>query len=159
MNICRFVDGRRVGEYYSGTFQCAGSILASEGPLAFWKGFSGHFMRTGPHYVVSFVFIGTNMYVLFFKMFFSMRTGPHDGVCFTSLALSLRTTYNGVSCVVRIKCPYKHNIYIYVNMYMRQTVCICICICVCMYIRMYAYMYIKLRPMPAKVYFLFFLLA
>ena len=37
-------------------------------------------------------------------MFFSMRTGPHDGVCFTSLALSLRTTYNGVSCVVRIKC-------------------------------------------------------
>ena len=52
----RFVDGRRVGEYYSGTFQCAGSILATEGPLAFWKGFSGHFMLTGPLSVVSFVF-------------------------------------------------------------------------------------------------------
>jgi hypothetical protein len=97
MNICRFVDGRRVGEYYSGTFQCAGSILASEGPLAFWKGFSGHFMRTGPHYVVSFVFIGINIYILFLKKHFSMRTGPHDGICFTSLALSLRTTFNGVS--------------------------------------------------------------
>ena len=52
------VNGKRVGQWYSGVLDCAGHILKDEGILAFWKGFTGHFMRTGPHYVVSFMFIG-----------------------------------------------------------------------------------------------------
>ena len=54
----KMVDGRRQGQYYPNMFSCASSILRNEGALAFWKGFVGHFMRTGPHYVVCFVFIG-----------------------------------------------------------------------------------------------------
>uniref|UniRef100_A0A0C3SKZ6 Uncharacterized protein n=1 Tax=Guillardia theta (strain CCMP2712) TaxID=905079 RepID=A0A0C3SKZ6_GUITC len=55
----KIVNGKRVGEYYPSTLGCAMSILRSEGPLAFWKGFTGHYLRTGPHYIVCFVFIGT----------------------------------------------------------------------------------------------------
>jgi len=54
----KMVDGVRRGEWYTGSVQCAGMILKDEGPLAFWKGFTGHFMRTGPHYVAAFIVIG-----------------------------------------------------------------------------------------------------
>lgn len=50
--------GRRVGKWYSGAMDCAGKILAQEGLAAFMKGFSGHFFRTGPHYVVAFIAMG-----------------------------------------------------------------------------------------------------
>lgn len=37
----KMVDGVRRGEWYTGSVQCAGMILKDEGPLAFWKGFTG----------------------------------------------------------------------------------------------------------------------
>jgi len=54
----KMVDGKRMGEWYSGAPQCALTILRTEGPMAFMKGYTGHFMRTGPHYVVAFIVIG-----------------------------------------------------------------------------------------------------
>ena len=54
----KVIQGARVGEYYSGVVECCVRIVRDEGPLALYKGFTGHFMRTGPHYVLCFVFIG-----------------------------------------------------------------------------------------------------
>eukprot|EP00741_Cyanophora_paradoxa_P003105 tig00000670_g3014.t1 len=48
-------DGR--GALYAGGVDCARKLLASEGPLAFWKGFFSSFMRLGPHFVLTFVFL------------------------------------------------------------------------------------------------------
>lgn len=52
------VGGTRRGLYYAGAVDCAGRILKTEGVLAFWKGFTGHFMRTGPQYVAAFTIMG-----------------------------------------------------------------------------------------------------
>ena len=52
------VGGTRRGQYYTGAVDCAGRILKTEGILAFWKGFTGHFMRTGPQYVAAFTIMG-----------------------------------------------------------------------------------------------------
>lgn len=40
------------------TLQSCRHILVTEGPLAFYKGFSTHFMRIGPHFTLTFVFLG-----------------------------------------------------------------------------------------------------
>src|SRR5690554_1912757 len=40
------------------TLQSVRHILVTEGPLAFYKGFSTHFMRIGPHFTLTFVFLG-----------------------------------------------------------------------------------------------------
>ncbi|KAF9426765.1 Mitochondrial oxaloacetate carrier protein [Podila epigama] len=40
------------------TLQSCRHILLTEGPLAFYKGFSTHFMRIGPHFTLTFVFLG-----------------------------------------------------------------------------------------------------
>ncbi|KAF9280426.1 Mitochondrial oxaloacetate carrier protein [Mortierella alpina] len=40
------------------TLQSCRHILTTEGPLAFYKGFSTHFMRIGPHFTLTFVFLG-----------------------------------------------------------------------------------------------------
>ncbi|GJJ74301.1 hypothetical protein EMPS_06659 [Entomortierella parvispora] len=40
------------------TLQSIRHILTTEGPLAFYKGFSTHFMRIGPHFTLTFVFLG-----------------------------------------------------------------------------------------------------
>ncbi|KAF9998615.1 Mitochondrial oxaloacetate carrier protein [Entomortierella chlamydospora] len=40
------------------TLQSCRNILTTEGPLAFYKGFSTHFMRIGPHFTLTFVFLG-----------------------------------------------------------------------------------------------------
>lgn len=52
------VEGARRGMYYKGAVDCAGTIMRTEGVLAFWKGFTGHFMRTGPQYVAAFTVMG-----------------------------------------------------------------------------------------------------
>lgn len=40
------------------TMQSVRQILTTEGPMAFYKGFSTHFMRIGPHFTLTFVFLG-----------------------------------------------------------------------------------------------------
>ncbi|KAF9081454.1 Mitochondrial oxaloacetate carrier protein [Mortierella sp. GBA35] len=40
------------------TMQSVRHILTTEGPLAFYKGFSTHFLRIGPHFTLTFVFLG-----------------------------------------------------------------------------------------------------
>ncbi|KAG0373359.1 Mitochondrial oxaloacetate carrier protein [Mortierella sp. AD032] len=40
------------------TMQSVRHILTTEGPMAFYKGFSTHFMRIGPHFTLTFVFLG-----------------------------------------------------------------------------------------------------
>ncbi|KAG0254634.1 Mitochondrial oxaloacetate carrier protein [Actinomortierella ambigua] len=40
------------------TLQSCRHILITEGPMAFYKGFSTHFMRIGPHFTLTFVFLG-----------------------------------------------------------------------------------------------------
>lgn len=40
------------------TLQSCRHILTTEGPMAFYKGFSTHFMRIGPHFTLTFVFLG-----------------------------------------------------------------------------------------------------
>ncbi|KAG0230186.1 Mitochondrial oxaloacetate carrier protein [Actinomortierella wolfii] len=40
------------------TLQSCRHILMTEGPMAFYKGFSTHFMRIGPHFTLTFVFLG-----------------------------------------------------------------------------------------------------
>uniref|UniRef100_A0A7S0YU59 ADP,ATP carrier protein n=1 Tax=Hemiselmis tepida TaxID=464990 RepID=A0A7S0YU59_9CRYP len=52
------VGGRRRGAYYDGAIDAFRKVLRDEGPAAFFKGFSGHFIRTGPHYVVAFMLMG-----------------------------------------------------------------------------------------------------
>jgi solute carrier family 25 protein 34/35 len=45
-------------QLYAGVADAALKIARAEGPLAFWKGAAAHYLRVGPHTVLSFVFIG-----------------------------------------------------------------------------------------------------
>ena len=47
-------DGR--GLMYSNVLDCARKILTQEGPLGFYKGFLPHYLRLGPHTILTFVF-------------------------------------------------------------------------------------------------------
>ena len=42
---------------YSGAFDCAQQLARSEGARGFYRGFWSHYMRVGPHYVFTFVFL------------------------------------------------------------------------------------------------------
>ena len=46
------------GVMYSSGIQAATTILKNEGPLAFYRGFLTHFLRIGPHFCLTFVFLG-----------------------------------------------------------------------------------------------------
>ena len=47
-------DGK--GLLYSNVFDCAKKIVTQEGPLGFYKGFLPHYLRLGPHTILTFVF-------------------------------------------------------------------------------------------------------
>eukprot|EP01135_Chromosphaera_perkinsii_P004259 Nk52_evm11s273 gene=Nk52_evmTU11s273 len=44
------------GELYSSMVDCARKIVKHEGPLSFYKGITAHYMRLGPHTLLTFVF-------------------------------------------------------------------------------------------------------
>jgi len=48
-------DGQ--GTLYAGAIDCAKQLLRSEGPLGLYRGFSSHYLRVGPHYVLTFTFL------------------------------------------------------------------------------------------------------
>ncbi|KAJ3261816.1 Mitochondrial oxaloacetate carrier protein [Boothiomyces macroporosus] len=45
------------GKTYNSVFDCIGKTLRYEGPLAFFKGFTAHYLRIGPHTILTFVFL------------------------------------------------------------------------------------------------------
>ncbi len=49
-------DGK--GALYSGFVDCGQQILKNDGPRGFWRGAVPHFLRFGPHTVISFTAIG-----------------------------------------------------------------------------------------------------
>lgn len=51
-----FLHGK--GQLYSSGLHAAQTIYRNEGPLAFYKGFTSHFLRIGPHFCLSFIFLG-----------------------------------------------------------------------------------------------------
>ena len=51
-----FKDGK--GMKYPSGISAATTIFHSEGPQAFYKGFLTHFLRIGPHFCLTFVFLG-----------------------------------------------------------------------------------------------------
>ena len=53
------LEERGVGTLYSGAVDCAHKMLSIEGPQAFYKGVTAHFVRVGPHVVLTFVFINS----------------------------------------------------------------------------------------------------
>ena len=52
------LDSHGKGVLYDGALDCAWKILRIEGVLAFYKGATAHFLRVGPHTMLTFVFIG-----------------------------------------------------------------------------------------------------
>ncbi|KAJ3314374.1 hypothetical protein HDV04_000336 [Boothiomyces sp. JEL0838] len=51
-----YVNGK--GELYSGALDAITKITTHEGLTAFYKGFWPHFLRIGPHFCLTFVFLG-----------------------------------------------------------------------------------------------------
>lgn len=52
------LDANGRGVLYDGAIDAAIKIFRIEGPLAFYKGATAHFLRVGPHTCLTFVFIG-----------------------------------------------------------------------------------------------------
>lgn len=46
-----------VGTLYRNAGECAAKTVAAEGPLALYKGASAHFMRAGPHTVLTLLLL------------------------------------------------------------------------------------------------------
>ena len=45
------------GTLYSGAVDCARKLAQAEGLLGFYRGFWSHYIRVGPHYVLTFTFL------------------------------------------------------------------------------------------------------
>ncbi|XP_068082625.1 mitochondrial 2-oxoglutarate/malate carrier protein-like [Anabrus simplex] len=54
MQNMKIVDGR---SEYSGMVDVIGKVVAQEGVLALWKGFTPYYARLGPHTVLTFIFM------------------------------------------------------------------------------------------------------
>ena len=52
------LDAAGKGVLYDGALDAASKILRIEGAGAFYKGATAHFLRVGPHTMLTFVFIG-----------------------------------------------------------------------------------------------------
>ena len=52
------LDAAGKGTLYDGALDAARKIMTIEGPAAFYKGATAHFLRVGPHTMLTFVFIG-----------------------------------------------------------------------------------------------------
>lgn len=50
------IEGGGKGSLYSGPFDCLSKTVRKEGLLALGKGFTAHFLRVGPHTILTFVF-------------------------------------------------------------------------------------------------------
>jgi len=48
-------DGK--GTLYGGALDCAGQLARAEGVRGFYRGFWSHYIRVGPHYVLTFTFL------------------------------------------------------------------------------------------------------
>lgn len=46
-----------VGTLYGSAWQCAAKTVAAEGPLALYKGCTAHFLRAGPHTVLTLLLL------------------------------------------------------------------------------------------------------
>lgn len=46
-----------VGTLYASAWDCAAKTVGSEGPLALYKGGSAHFLRAGPHTVLTLLLL------------------------------------------------------------------------------------------------------
>ena len=46
-----------VGTLYRNAWECASKTVAAEGPLALYKGATAHFMRAGPHTVLTLMLL------------------------------------------------------------------------------------------------------
>jgi solute carrier family 25 protein 34/35 len=53
------LDAHGSGVLYASAVDCARQVLRVEGPFAFYKGVTAHFMRVGPQVVLTFVFIAS----------------------------------------------------------------------------------------------------
>jgi solute carrier family 25 protein 34/35 len=53
------LDEAGAGKLYAGAVDAVRKIVAIEGPLAFYKGVTAHFIRVGPHVVITFMFINS----------------------------------------------------------------------------------------------------
>ena len=53
------LDAHGAGVLYESAVDCSRKIVAIEGPQAFYKGFTAHFFRVGPHVVLTFMFINS----------------------------------------------------------------------------------------------------
>lgn len=47
-----------IGVHYKSAMKCAVNMTKNEGPGAFYKGFLNHFLRIGPHFCLTFLFLG-----------------------------------------------------------------------------------------------------
>ncbi|KAJ3074307.1 Mitochondrial oxaloacetate carrier protein [Podochytrium sp. JEL0797] len=54
-NQHRGADGK--GALYNSAFDCIGKTLRTEGPSALYKGFLAHYLRIGPHTILTFIFL------------------------------------------------------------------------------------------------------
>ena len=45
------------GSLYSGAADCVRQLVQAEGVLGLYRGFTSHYLRVGPHYVITFVFL------------------------------------------------------------------------------------------------------
>ena len=50
-------DNKNMGSLYKNGFDCIRKIIQSEGISALYKGFQAHYLRIGPHTVLTFVFL------------------------------------------------------------------------------------------------------
>jgi len=46
----------RKGEMYNSLFDCALKTVRAEGPFSLYKGFIPHYLRLGPHTILTFIF-------------------------------------------------------------------------------------------------------
>ena len=47
-----------IGTMYTSGVDAFKKIMKNEGPTAFYRGFISHFLRIGPHFCLTFVFLG-----------------------------------------------------------------------------------------------------
>lgn len=45
------------GRLYNGAVDCIAKVFRAEGPAAFYRGFWAHYIRVGPHYVITFILL------------------------------------------------------------------------------------------------------
>ncbi|KAJ3359667.1 Mitochondrial oxaloacetate carrier protein [Allomyces javanicus] len=73
-----YVNGR--GTIYASGWDAAKTVVANEGYRALYKGFLSHFLRIGPHFCLTFVFLG-----MFRRSIIAFRDGKDEDAVFAAL--------------------------------------------------------------------------